>query len=598
MADTETISLPPAWKQWLVGLAVGLAAFHAFSGQVVGPILNAFSSGPPRLMAVILDVNGRRLELMPGQGLVVRPLDNVRVAALRTNLWSKKGLTLEGVGFDARPLLTGTRTASLLPVERSPAAYEVVINRGVKTLGRFSLVTVMLPVDWVLLAASYDGAHRFQFLNRAMDQAGPNPILLDRIAAVAKSLGWTKEAVRALEAKQKLVFSPAELASLANMYQELGRFKSEAEAVKLLAKLEPANQSWPERLLAVAERAKDAGLKVEALKSLAKTASGPRSVEAVKKLGYTYVQAGRWREAAQAYQEAARLDPKDVNIFNNLAVIYAKLGDAAARRKALARVAALKPGDVEVLRELARTAPAGQALEAWGRVLKVNPDDREALVKSIKILAEAGPSPRLAELYTRLAALTPEEAVVHYNLGLTLLGLDRLEEAERSLDTAHQLAPHDADALIALLDVQRRLNKNEAAAATAEKLLPLTPKDINLYRLIYKVLSKSGDRRRLGKILERGVKANPDKAELWKLLALNRLAGQDLAGAAKALSKAVALAPDDIDNRLRLAKLLENTGQPKKALSQYEAILKRQPDHPVAGPAYLNLKLRLLKKRK
>lgn len=589
--------LPPAWKLWLVGLVCGLAVFHASSGPILAPLLNALSAGPPRLMAVILDLNGRRVEIMPNQGVILRPMDHVRVAAYRTNLWSKSGLSLEGIGFDARPLLTGAKTADILPLGRPVAAYEVVINRGIQTLGRFKLIPVMLPVDWVLMAQAAQGQRRFDLLEKAREQVGSNPILLAQLARTARSLGRLDNLAEVERARLNTDFSPARLAGLANLYQSLDRPTDEAWAIRLLSRLSPDDPTWSERLLATAEKTSDESLKVEALTNLAKTAAGPRSAEALKKLGYTYVSQKKFDQAAEAYAEAARLDPTDANIFSNLVAIYDQLNRPQEMRRALEKLIQLRPNDLDTARRLARTAPEDEALKAWDYVLKINPDDLEGLTKSIKILEQDDPSDALARLYARLAVLKADDPVVHYNLGLTLASLDRLAEAEQSLDTAHRLSPNDPAVLSALLEVQLNRKEDGAAAATAQKLVQLQPDKVELYELIYRVLSEEGNRAELTGLLRAGVKANPKEARLWRLLSSNLVAQKELKAGAAALAKAVELEDDNLDDHLRLAKLYLGLKQDRLALAQYQAVLKQQPDHPVAGPAYLKLKLQLLKSK-
>jgi len=628
MAQTYLTRSPRTWLLWLVGVLCAVGLFVLFSGPLWQPLKSWFSSGPPRLEAVIFDLNGRPVKVMAGQPLVLRPLDQVKVAGYETSLWGERELSLEGLGFEARPLLTGVRAGDLLPLDQEPASYQLAVNRGRQRLGQVKLVLVVVPVDWVLLSSTSLSPERLSRLKRALDQAPTNPILLDQIFRLAQEMGLDEEAARALEAKTKVSVSVAELAQLARLYQKLGQTQNEVAIVSRLAGLEPTESSWVDRLMGLAEETEDSELKVKTLEKVVEDAGGVRSAEAAKKLGYTYVQAGQWEEAAKAYELAGRLDPDDVHIFKNLAVIYARLKKPDQHRQALMEVARLRPQDTETLKELARMSSDQEAVAAWEKVLELKGDDREAIVALIKLLQPQGPSQRLARLYRAMTKVRPKDPVLHYNLGQTLQDLGQPAQAEAVLAKAHQLAPGDADILTALLEVQRGQKKEAAALATAQKLLALRPRRLDLYDFLYQGLSQAKEYAALEGILSQGVEANPQTAGLWKLLALIRLKmGQTEAGAA-ALTQAVTLDPADLKSRLSLAQLLEKTGrgreaiphyqeivsrdranlearlrlahlleaagQKKEALVQYQEILRLNPDHEEAGESLLRLRLEMI----
>ncbi|MBW2618625.1 MAG: hypothetical protein JRC92_07095, partial [Deltaproteobacteria bacterium] len=239
MAQIGLTRSPQTWLLWLVGVLCAVGFFVLFSGPMWQPLKSWFSSGPPRLEAVIFDVNGRSVKVMAGQPLILRPLDQVKVAGYETSLWKERGLSLEGLGFEARPLLTGVRAGDLLPMESEPAPYQLAVNRGRQRLGQVKLVLVVVPVDWVLLSTASLGPERLSRLKRALDQAPANPILLDQVFRLAQELGLDEEAARVLEAKIKISVSVAELAQLARLYQKLGQTQKEAAIVSRLAGLEP-----------------------------------------------------------------------------------------------------------------------------------------------------------------------------------------------------------------------------------------------------------------------------------------------------------------------------------------------------------------------
>ena len=649
---------------WLVGIVAGLVVFIWLSGPLFGPLFSLFEGGPPKLKSLTLDLNGRKISLAQSQGLVLRPLDHLRVVGFETNLLFQGGLSLEGKDFVAKPLMTGAKVSDVLPVNGEPRSYGLVVKKRDRVLGEVALIPVSLPVDRVLMSNEAQGRLKITLLEEALALDPGNPILLDKLFQAARDGGDERTAAKALADRNILVTSPGDMAALAELYQLQGQAKKRARLLAVLAKLEPEKNIWADELMSLAEKSEDQGLKLDALKELAHSSHGARSTEASKKLGLAYVQSGKWAEAAAAYEEAAKLDPDDVNIHRNLAtvyghldqpqkrlgallnasrlepgdvgvlkdlaVMYGKLGQEDKRRETLKRVVKLAPQEVDALKVLARAAKGQEAVDGWEDVLRLSPEDHEGIVALIKLLQPGGASEKVVGLYEKLVKIKPQDAVAHYNLGLARMEIKRYHEAEKSLARALELDSQDGDILLALWEAQKAQNKTAAALETALRLIKAKPKELELYRYVFKGYNETGELNKLEQVLVGGVKQIPDSAELWKLLSLTRLEQKDPKGAAQALATAVGLNPKDLDDRLRLirlyeaqgrtkeivaqlldvvkfwpdkvehrlklARLLAQEGQVQGAIAQYDAILELDPDHEEAEQARLELKLKVLQK--
>ena len=597
---------------WLVGILAGLVVFTWLSGPLLGPLAGLFQGGPPKLKNLVLDLNGRRISLAQSQGLVLRPLDHLRVVGFETNRFFQGDLSLEGKGFVAKPLMTGTKVSDVLPVSGEPKGYGLVVKKGDQVLGEVALIPVSLPVDRVLLSNDAQGRLKITLLEEALALAPGNPILLDKLFQAAREGGDERTAAKALEDRTVLVTSPGDMAALAGLYELQGETKKRARLLAVLSKLEPEKNIWADELMSLAEKSEDQGLKLDALKELAQSSHGSRSTEASKKLGLAYVQAGKWTEAAAAYEEAARLDPDDANVHRNLAtiygkldqprkrlgallnasrlepgdvgllkdlaVMYGKLGQEDKRRETLKRVVKLAPQEVDALKVLARAAKGKEAVDAWEDVLRLSPDDHEGVVALIKLLQPGGVSEKVVGLYEKLVKIQPQDAVAHYNLGLARMEIKRYHEAEQSLARARELDPKDQDILAALWEARKAQNKTAAALDTALQLLKAKPGDLDLYRYVFKGYQETKELDKLEQVLISGVKRMPDSAELWKLLSLTRLEQKDPKGAADALAKAVGLNPKDFDDRVRLIRLYEAQGRTKEIVAQLLDVVKIWPD--------------------
>ena len=112
-------------------------------------------------------------------------------------------------------------------------------------------------------------------------------------------------------------------------------------------------------------------------------ATDPKNIKAATELGNKLYDAGRYAEAIPYYQQAAALDPKNVNVSTDLgtALYYAGRPDEALAQ--LEKSVQANPAhgqtlyNIGIIKRDAKKDPKG-AVEAWQRLLQVNPDYPEA----------------------------------------------------------------------------------------------------------------------------------------------------------------------------------------------------------------------------
>ncbi|NOX80232.1 MAG: tetratricopeptide repeat protein [Deltaproteobacteria bacterium] len=103
--------------------------------------------------------------------------------------------------------------------------------------------------------------------------------------------------------------------------------------------------------------------------------------------------------------------------------------------------------------------------------------DAQALYAKAIACHQAGKTAEAIDLYARVAALFPDVATIHYNLGLACFESGRLAEAVNAYRRAAELCPEDADILYNLGLAYKKGGRFTEARDTYQKGLSLAPDD-------------------------------------------------------------------------------------------------------------------------
>jgi tetratricopeptide (TPR) repeat protein len=175
--------------------------------------------------------------------------------------------------------------------------------------------------------------------------------------------------------------------------------------------------------------------------------ANPKDSESWYYLGRTKYNENRFQEAIHAFEEALRLDPKNIKAQANLGLALEGLGRAgdalAAYRKAIAMQDQGSPKNAEPFIDL------GNLLLQQNQ----NNDAIENLVKAREI--------------------SPQDSRVYESLGKAYLRLNKFAEAKEELEQAVALAPDSAAAHYMLGQVYRKTGATERARAEFDRAVAL-----------------------------------------------------------------------------------------------------------------------------
>jgi len=196
----------------------------------------------------------------------------------------------------------------------------------------------------------------------------------------------------------------------------------------------------------VLRRESESGLRAGASSVSLADLAAPRKAEAEYKKGMAHLEKGRYEKGRQAFQAA-------VAAYPSYSAAYAGLGTS--------------------LLQLRRRE---EALQAFGRAVKLNDRSYDAQLSIGLILND---QKRFGEAYPHLvaaAALRSDHPwQLHYEMGRTYYGLNRLSEAEKSLQQARQARPRYGNLYLLLANTLTLEQKYEHAIPELEEFLRVAP---------------------------------------------------------------------------------------------------------------------------
>jgi len=266
-----------------------------------------------------------------------------------------------------------------------------------------------------------------------------------------------------------------------------------------------------------------------------------------KALGKTYAQMGRYEEAVEAFDRAARLNAEDMEGWIDLA-------------------------------EAAKTAGMlSEAMEAAQRASQVGLDDIRGLLLTSEVAREMGDTATATE-YARLALRRdPNNPNVVLALGkaLTQEGLE-----EQSLNIIEEKLPELPAWLPLLYERARLVYKIKGAPAASgilAKLAQMYPDDSEVLAMMARVQVDSGDPKGAERSAVKSLRLNPNQPVLSLMLGrIERESGQ-LDQAVYFLTEAIRMQPTQIEAYLELGQTYINRREHGSALEVYRQAIRAVP---------------------
>jgi tetratricopeptide (TPR) repeat protein len=311
----------------------------------------------------------------------------------------------------------------------------------------------------------------------------------------------------------------------------------------------------------------------------------PNNGQTFSSLGQAYMLLQDAADAAPAFAQAARLEPANADILYNWAVALNQLGRTAQAEKALAQIpegemsdeAESLAGDVEET-----LGHFLSAAEHYRKAAKENPseDNLEALCTEY-LRHWAWDDARKIAQYG--AARYPQSARLKLELGVALYGAKEFPEAAAQFAALLQADPDNTTYADMLGRTCGELAGDNSACATLEDVATRHAGNgsADVYSATH-ILDRPHapvDLDRAEKWLVRATAANPKLANAWYELGVLYAERADWPQCARALEKAVTLAPDFASAHYQLAAAyghLNNPAGRKRELALFQAANQKE----------------------
>lgn len=259
---------------------------------------------------------------------------------------------------------------------------------------------------------------------------------------------------------------------------------------------------------------------------------------------------------------AINADEKFVPAYVNLAIVSQKLGKTGEARQFAQKARELAPRDPRVIALLGNLLAQNQdlagAIDTYREGIKTNPDDAMLTYNLAVSLMKRQNYEEAILYFSKASELAPGSEIAaksQAQLGQIYFAKGNLEMAADHLQKAVQNAPENAKYLYNLGLVYLRMKRNAEAATQFQKALKSSSGDASVFRALAQAFQELGQPGQAALALKRAVYLNPE--DLPALFALGDLyaAEKDYLNAADTYKKIVNITPGDANTEDALVKL-------------------------------------------
>jgi len=297
----------------------------------------------------------------------------------------------------------------------------------------------------------------------------------------------------------------------------------------------------------------------------------PDSADLAYMLGLSFFSAGQLQKAADPLRRAERLDPSDVRSFLALGAALEQMKRIADAKAEWRAALAIDPDSEAALDSLSHDLILDKnytaVLALLGKPARSGKRSSQQNLNLGMAYAKTGQLGEAAKVLREGLNTAPESLPLANELSVVLVLLSRVDEAIAVLDIAIERHPEDQNTQVLYL---RTMVTNNVANATqvGKKLLVVFPHNWEVLSLNGTLEFEDGNLQQAKSHLEEAVTLQPGDARSHRELGLVLCQLQDLPHAKQHLEQAIALGDPDPETQYTLANVLRGLGQTDQAQKQ------------------------------
>ncbi len=334
---------------------------------------------------------------------------------------------------------------------------------------------------------------------------------------------------------------------------------------------------------------------IRLLEGLVRNAPSPIADEHYQ-LGLAYLKAGKPDAAFEMLTKASQLSPQDSGVHEALGRAYQALGRSSEADTAFALSARLKSEDLEasqllhLCRQQLEAKDVNKALETSRRLNQIS--SVEHLVELGVLLGQSGLVEQALEALQRAVALDPSRFEAQFNLGYTLLSLQKYAESEKHLSEAARINPESFEVHSLMGVVRGNLKRTLPAIHSFRKAVDLQPNNFKIQSLLALQYLEGSYYEEAIRFLSNAIRLNPAEPTLRFLLIQAHHKNQDSVKALEQAKLAAKQFPGLARSHYELGFQLASFGRFQESKPAFEKALELDPEY---AEAYYSLGDLLLK---
>jgi tetratricopeptide (TPR) repeat protein len=324
-----------------------------------------------------------------------------------------------------------------------------------------------------------------------------------------------------------------------------------------------------DRLMIALTNAGDRQRKRDVLETL--LASGSMRAQVLFQLAFMNQEEQRWAEALDLLDTVVALEPAFLAAHRHRGYVLERLGRWEQAADAHLRAIEIAPEQPDIRYRAAfcleQVAHWQEASLHYRRFCEAMPDDADACFHLGICLEQLGELDAASEQHRRATRLAPEHARAWFRDGSCLSLLERWADAEHSFARAAALTPDDAETWCRHGRCLEQIAAWAGAETSYRRATQLSPDYAEAWAGLGNALGALHRWPEAAASHAVSARLQPSRLQCWVSLMAACVEAGDAAGAANAVRRAIALAPDRLDLKLQGVALLHAADASREAQS-------------------------------